>query len=62
MSYICGEVSWNPGQHGGPPTSLMPISMCGAEEMPTSPQPTSAIGCPAVTCVPTGTSAGAACP
>ena len=34
MSYICWAVS-PPGQHGGPPTSLIPISMCGAEEMPT---------------------------
>ena len=40
----------------------MPISMCGPEEMPTSPQPTSAIGSPAVTVAPTGTSAGAAWP
>ena len=62
MSYIAGEVSWYPGQHGGPPTSLIPISTWGALERPTSPQPTSAIGSPVVTCVPTGTSAGSAWP
>ena len=58
VSISC-EVS-PPGQHGGPPGSLIPISMCGAEEIPTEPQPTSAIGCPVTTWVPTGTSAGAA--
>ena len=40
----------------------MPISMWGASEMPTEPQPISAIGSPAVTLAPTGTSAGAAWP
>src|SRR5260370_1341659 len=40
----------------------MPISRCGAVETPTIPQPTSAIGSPAYTPAPTGSSAGAACP
>ncbi len=46
MSYIVCDVWCMPGQHGGPPGALIPISRCGASEMPTSPQPTSAIGCP----------------
>ena len=49
-------------QRGGPPGTLIPISMCGPVEMPTIPQPTSAIAWPARTCAPTGTSAGFACP
>ena len=35
-----------PGQHGPPCGSEIPISMCGALEMPTRPQPISAIGWP----------------
>ena len=44
MPYISGAVSPMDGQHGGPPGALMPISRCGVKEMPTWPQPTSAIG------------------
>ena len=47
------------GQQGGPPGSLIPISRWGPAERPTRPQPTSAIGWPAVTWVPMGTSARA---
>ena len=44
------------------PGGVNPISRCGPEEMPTMPHPTSAMGWPASTCAPTGTSAGEACP
>jgi hypothetical protein len=49
MSYIVCEVSPLLGQQGGPPGALIPISRWGALEIPTLPQPTSAIGWPAVT-------------
>ena len=51
-----------PGQQVGPLTALIPISRCGPVEIPTIPQPTSAIGCPACTTVPTRHQAGAAWP
>jgi hypothetical protein len=49
MSNICCEVWPKPGQHRGPPGALIPISRWGASEIPTAPQPTSAIGWPALT-------------
>src|SRR5207248_1978983 len=62
IRYISAAVSSCAGQHGGPPGALMPISRWGELEIPTSPQPTSAMSCPADTCAPTDTSAGRACP
>src|SRR6185312_3113182 len=61
---VSWEVSPNDGMSSGfpAPSPSIPSSRCGASEMPTRPQPTSAIGWPALTLVPTGTSAGAAWP
>ena len=55
---MAGAVTPFPGQQVGPLSTLMPISRCGPVDMPTMPHPTSAMGCPAATTVPTGTSAG----
>ena len=62
MSYIVCEVWCMPGQQVGPPGALIPISRCGALEIPTSPHPTSAIGSPVVTSCADGDQAGAAWP